>query len=109
MLHESREFTNALLDLLKSLAGEGWIAVAPNLFHRDSSVDEVFGEDLFADFDACFDWLTGRGVFADCIGALGFDDAGTAAFLVATNRPIGAAVSVAARGIVEPLDANATR
>ena len=108
VLHESREFTPALLDLLKSLAGEGWIAVAPNLFHRDSSVDEVFGEDLFADFDACFDWLTGRGVFADCIGALGFDDAGTAAFLVATNRPIGAAVSVAARGIVEPLDANAS-
>ncbi|MBD0324597.1 MAG: dienelactone hydrolase family protein, partial [Aldersonia sp.] len=36
-------------------------------------------------------------------GVLGFDDAGTAAFLVATNRPIGAAVSVSARGIVEPL------
>lgn len=34
---------------------------------------------------------------------LGFDSAGTAAFLVATNRPIGAAVSVAAPGIVEPL------
>src|SRR5690606_34701826 len=51
----------------------------------------------------CFDWLTRRGVFPDCIGALGFDTAGTAACLVATNRPIGAAVSVAARGIVSPL------
>jgi carboxymethylenebutenolidase len=109
VLHESREFTPALLDLLSSLANEGWIAVAPHLFHRepDDSESEVFGENLFEDFDACFDWLTHRGVFPDCIGALGFDDAGTAAFLVATNRPIGAAVSVAARGITQPLSADA--
>lgn len=109
VLHESREFTTALLDLLSSLANEGWIAVAPHLFHREpeDSDSEVFGENLFADFDACFDWLTHRGVFADCIGALGFDDAGTAAFLVATNRPIGAAVSVAARGITQPLTEDA--
>ncbi len=33
-------------------------------------------------------------------GVLGFDDAGTAALLVATNRPVGAAVSVSAHGIV---------
>ena len=38
-----------------------------------------------------------RGVFADTVGVLGFDDAGTAALLVATSRPVGAAVSVAAR------------
>lgn len=112
VLHESREFTDSLLDLLASLASEGWIAVAPHLFHRDpdgfdDDGSEVFGDNLFADFDACFDWLTARGVFPDCIGALGFDDAGTAAFLVATNRPIGAAVSVSARGIVEPLTEDA--
>lgn len=104
VLHESRELTQAVRDLLASLANEGWIAVAPHLFHRESGSEAgVFGENLFADFDACFDWLTGRGVFPDCIGALGFDDAGTAAFLVATNRPIGAAVSVAARGITSAL------
>ena len=43
----------------------------------------------------------------DCIGVLGFDEAGTAAFLVAATRPVAAAVSVAARGIVEPLAATA--
>ncbi|MBD0323705.1 MAG: carboxymethylenebutenolidase, partial [Aldersonia sp.] len=84
VLHESREFTDSLLDLLGSLSSEGWIAVAPHLFHRDpdgfdDDGSEVFGENLFADFDACFDWLTTRGVFPDCIGVLGFDDAGTAA------------------------------
>ncbi|MEU2039437.1 dienelactone hydrolase family protein [Nocardia niwae] len=105
VLHESREFTGALRDLMNALAGEGWTVVAPKLFHR---ADEdpgagVFGDELFQDFDACFDWLTRRGVFPDTIGVLGFDSAGTAAFLVATNRPIGAAVSVAAHGITEPL------
>lgn len=104
LLHESREFTGSLLELMHALAGEGWLVVAPNLFHRaTASPSGVFGDELFEDFDACFDWLTRRGVFPDCIGALGFDTAGTAAFLVATNRPIGAAVSVAAPGITAPL------
>ncbi|NMN98530.1 dienelactone hydrolase family protein [Antrihabitans stalactiti] len=109
VLHESREFTSSLLALLRSLAAEGWIAVAPQLFHREpaDSDAEVFGDNLFADFDGAFDWLIGRGVFADCIGVLGFDDAGTAALLVATNRPVGAAVSVAARGIVDPINDDA--
>ncbi|GAA5045564.1 dienelactone hydrolase family protein [Nocardia callitridis] len=107
VLHESREFTGTLLALMSALAADGWTVVAPNLFHRSESapVSQVFGDDLFDDFDACFDWLTGRGVFPDTVGVLGFDTAGTAAFLVATNRPIGAAVSVSAHGIIEPIAA----
>lgn len=107
VLHESREFPPALRQLMQSLAVEGWIVVAPHLFHRvaDDTVREVFGQELFDDFDAGFDWLRRRGVFPDTVGVLGFDTAGTAAFLVATNRSIGAAVSVAAHGIVTPLAA----
>lgn len=109
VLHESREIPASLLALLRALAQEGWLAVAPDLFHRDADTDgdEVFGDNLFADFDATFDWLTSRGVFPDCVGVVGFDDAGTAALIVATNRPIGAAVSVAAAGILEPLNDDA--
>lgn len=107
VLHESREVPDSLIDLLRALALEGWLAVAPDLFHRDGADGEVFGENLFADFDATFDWLTSRGVYPDCVGVIGFDDAGTAALIVATNRRIGAAVSVAAAGIVEPLNADA--
>ncbi|MBF6220808.1 dienelactone hydrolase family protein [Nocardia abscessus] len=105
LLHESREFTGALRDLMNALAGEGWTVIAPKLFQGVDGEpgNGVFGDELFQDFDACFDWLTRRGVFPDTIGVLGFDTAGTAAFLVATNRPIGAAVSVAAPGITEPL------
>lgn len=110
VLHESRDFTPPFLELMRSLADEGWVAVAPHLFHREPahSTAEVFGDHLFSDFDATFDWLVGRGVYEDCIGVLGFDDAGTAAFLVATTRQIGAAVSVAAPGIVEPIADDAT-
>ncbi|SNS59657.1 dienelactone hydrolase family protein [Rhodococcoides kyotonense] len=107
VLHESREIPESLIDLLRALALEGWLAVAPDLFHRDGVDGEVFGDNLFADFDATFDWLTSRGVYPDCVGVIGFDDAGTAALIVATNRRIGAAVSVAAAGIVEPLNADA--
>ncbi|WP_306363234.1 dienelactone hydrolase family protein [Nocardia sp. CC227C] len=105
VLHESREFTDPLLDMMRSLADEGWTVLAPDLFHRTNGAqaDKVFGDDLFADFDACFDWLIGHGVFRDCVGVLGFDSAGTAALLVATSRPIGAAVSIAAPGIDSPL------
>lgn len=109
VLHESREFTDPLLELMRSLAADGWTVLAPDLFHRCNGVqtDKVFGDDLFADFDACFEWLTQRGVFRDCIGVLGFDSAGTAALLVATNRSVGAAVSIAAPGIDEPISPQA--
>ncbi|WP_066905832.1 dienelactone hydrolase family protein [Millisia brevis] len=108
VLHESRELTDAFRELLVMLSDDGWFAVAPNLFHRDQDPGaEVFGSDLFEDFDAAWQWLTEQGVPRDLIGVLGFDDAGTAAALVATDRPVGAAVSVAAPGILEPLTTDA--
>jgi carboxymethylenebutenolidase len=108
VLHESREFADSMREWASSLADEGWFVVVPNLFHRDPAPDDtVFGPDLFDDFDAAFGWLTGHGVIPDCVGVLGFAAAGTAALLVATDRPIGAAVSVAAPGIATPLTAEA--
>lgn len=108
VLHESRVFADSLVELMRALAAEGWLVVAPHLFHREPahSATEVFGQSLFDDFDATFDWLLARGIYPDCVGVLGFDDAGTAAMLVATNRPVGAAVSVSAHGIVDPLVAD---
>ncbi len=109
VLHEARQFGEALLDLMAALAVDGWLTVAPHLFHREPEhiQGDVFGDNLFADVDATLDWLRCRDVPADTIGVLGFDAAGTAAMLVATSRPVGAAVSVAARGIVEALSVDA--
>ncbi|CAM3848871.1 dienelactone hydrolase family protein [Smaragdicoccus niigatensis] len=103
LLHEANTLPAGLLEVMALLAGEGWIVVSPNLFHRGKTDGEVFGADLFADFDACHDWLVGRGVFEDTVGVLGFNDAGVAALVVATNRPLGAAISIAARGILTPV------
>jgi len=104
VLHESRVFPPALLAFMEVLAAEGWLVVAPNLFHREfTEDDEVFGQNLFDDVDAAMDWLVRSGVYPDAVGVIGFDDAGTAALIVAANRRVGAAVTVAAHGIVQPL------
>ncbi|NLU83551.1 dienelactone hydrolase family protein [Rhodococcus sp. HNM0569] len=111
VLHESRAFGDAVQDLLGSLAAEGWVAVAPDLFHSASPTDDgVYGDDLFAAFDAACAWVADRyGIEADRVGVLGFDNAGTGAVTVAVHRPVGAAVSVAARGVLEPLSPDAPR
>lgn len=104
VLHESRQFDDAVLELIRALAVEGWMVVAPHLFHRvPDSVSGVFGAELFDDFDASIAWLGERGIEPDRVGVLGFDQAGTASLLVGTTRPVGAAVSVACPGIMEPL------
>lgn len=104
VLHESRVFPPVLLAFMEVLAAEGWLVVAPNLFHREfTEDDEVFGQNLFDDVDAAMDWLVRSGVYPDAVGVIGFDDAGTAALIVAANRRVGAAVTVAAHGIVQPL------
>ena len=48
-----------------------------------------------ADTDTAFGWLAEHAVTADRMGVLGFDIGATVALLVATERTMGAAVSVA--------------
>jgi carboxymethylenebutenolidase len=107
VLHENRRITPGLLDLLRALSAEGWTAVVPHLFHGKAVAAAVFGPHLHADVDAAHAWLVRSGVDPDRIGVLGFDQAGAAAFLVATRQPFGAAVSIAPRGLVAPADPDA--
>lgn len=114
VLHEARGVTDTMRGLVSSLAAEGWLAVAPHLYHRDGN-DEVAGEhvadhvnrltpeSIMADSDAAFGWLAARGVTPDRMGVLGFDLGGAVAIKVATRRPVGATVSVSAPGIVNPI------
>lgn len=111
VLHEARGVTDSVKYLVSSLAVEGWLVVAPHLYHRDGA-DEVPGEQVahqvnrltppsvLADNDAAFGWLRARGVTGDRIGVVGFDLGGAVAVKVATRRQVGAAVSVSAPGIV---------
>lgn len=115
VLHEARGVTDAVRGLVSGLAAEGWLAVAPHLYAgadevdgdeaADHEVSKLSGEAVLADTDVAFVWLEQRGVSADRMGVMGFDLGGSVAMVVAGSRTVGAAVSVGARGIVEPLAA----
>ncbi|ANN21223.1 carboxymethylenebutenolidase [Amycolatopsis orientalis] len=97
VLHEEAdEVEEGLSLLLAGLAGEGWLTVTPHLDR-----DNLTQQDLLDATDATLAWLSGRGVEADLIGVVGFDLGGTAALVVASNRRLGAAVSVGGQGVTE--------
>jgi carboxymethylenebutenolidase len=114
VLHEARGVTDAVRGLVHGLAGEGWLAVAPHLYHRDGAdeldgddgqvqeqVERLDGEQVMADTDTAFDWLGEHDIGTDRMGVIGFDLGGTVALLVATERTLGAAVTVEGEGISE--------
>jgi carboxymethylenebutenolidase len=89
VLHEADGVTDGVRLLIASLAGEGWLAAAP---HMDT--ERLTREDVLAATDVTLAWLVDRGVRADLLGVVGFDLGGVAALVVASNRKLGAAVSV---------------
>ena len=115
---EARGVTDAVWQLAAGLAGEGWLAVIPHLDHRDGATAPLGGRDpvrdhgerltaesVHADTDAAFGWLTQRGVSADRIGVVGFGLGGAVALIVATQRDLGAAVTIGGIGVVAPVAA----
>ncbi|MFC3449517.1 dienelactone hydrolase family protein [Amycolatopsis speibonae] len=95
VLHEeAEEVEEGLGLLLAGLAGEGWLTVTPHLDR-----DNLTQQDLLEATDATLAWLADRGVQADLVGVVGFDLGGTAALVVASNRRLGAAVSVGGQGV----------
>ena len=120
VLHEARGVTDAVRGLVHGLAGEGWLTVAPHLYHRDGAdeldgddgqvqqqVDRLDGEQVMADTDTAFDWLAEHDISTDRMGVIGFDLGGTVALLVAAERTLGAAVTVEGEGITEARSAGA--
>lgn len=107
VLHEARGVTDAVRNLVQNLAGDGWLTVAPHLYHRDGN-DELHGNDgqveeqverlssdeMMADTDTAFGWLAEHEITSDRMGVVGFDVGGSVALLVAAKRTLGAAVSV---------------
>src|ERR671917_2054686 len=102
VLHEARGVTDSVRGIVHGLAADGWLAVAPHLYHRDGAdeldgaddevqqqVDRLEGEQVMADTDAAFGWLADRGVTPDRMGVLGFDLGGAGAPLVGAQTPPG--------------------
>ena len=105
VLHESRGVTSRTQAIVEALAGEGWLAVAPHLYHRDDAdevsedraqeqVGRLDRDQIVADTDTAFGWLAEREVKADRMGVVGFDIGGSVALFVAATRTLGAAVTV---------------
>ncbi|TWP51570.1 carboxymethylenebutenolidase [Lentzea tibetensis] len=112
VLHEARGITTGVRSLVKSLAAEGWLAVAPHLYGEadrvhgadvHDQVSRLSGDAVLEDTDVAFVWLGQQGVSADRMGVVGFDLGGSVAMVVAASRTIGAAVTVQGPGILEPL------
>ncbi|WP_093089727.1 dienelactone hydrolase family protein [Pseudonocardia oroxyli] len=111
VLHEARGLTDMVQRLVEGIAGDGWLVVAPHLYHRDGTEDldtaehvaRLEGDQVMADTDTAFGWLAEHDIEADRMGVIGFDLGGSVALLVAARRTLGAAVTVAGGGISEPL------
>jgi carboxymethylenebutenolidase len=101
-------------DVTQRFAREGFVAIAPELFHRtgpgfEGSYDAfpttvphmnaLKDDQMEADERAAFDWLAAQGVTEGRIGAIGYCMGGRAAFLAGLNLPIGCATSYYGGGI----------
>ena len=98
--------------LCEAFAREGWLAAAPEIYHR-TAPGEIFAYDdiasarphmqamtdggIRADQQAAFDWLRGQG--CPTVGAIGYCMGGRMAFLANANLPVAAAVSYYGGGI----------
>jgi carboxymethylenebutenolidase len=116
-------------DVAGRFAAEGWLAVAPHLFHRTGDPKLGYGdmpavrphmqaltaEGVLADVDAALEVLADRGIPAGRTGVVGFCMGGTVALVTAVHRPVGAADSFYGGGVTEgrfgfgPLVDEATR
>ncbi|MHB8219979.1 MAG: dienelactone hydrolase family protein [Acidimicrobiales bacterium] len=115
VVQEAFGVTTHIQSIAERLAGAGWHAVAPALFHRQGSpvlsyddlekvmpiMQQVTAEGLTADLTACFDHLEARGFPVARTGIVGFCMGGTVAFFGGTLRPLGAAVTFYGGGVGE--------
>jgi carboxymethylenebutenolidase len=112
VLHEERGITHTMRALVSGLADEGWLTVAPHIYDGDSTETDadtardrastLSGDSVLAHTDIAFGWLAQHGIEADRIGVVGFELGGAVSLVVAASRDIGAAVSVAGGGILQP-------
>ncbi|MCP2256145.1 carboxymethylenebutenolidase [Prauserella aidingensis] len=116
VLHQANGYAPQTESWLTRLAERGHLAVAPLLLQRRGveSVDptERFGDDLNAfarflpgdadvleDITTALDYLTTEDLDARHTGVLGFSYGGRAAYLIATKRALGGAVTFYGNGI----------
>jgi carboxymethylenebutenolidase len=115
VLQEAFGVNEHIVDVTRRFAAEGWLAVAPHLFHRsgDPSFDyddiskvfpvmgELTADGILDDVDTALAALAEAGFGPDRIGVVGFCLGGTIALVTASQRSIGAAVSFYGGGVAK--------
>ena len=101
-------------DIAERFAREGYLAIAPELFHRTGAGFEGRYDDfpstmphmraltdagMTADQRASYDWLRANGAGESPISAIGYCMGGRAAFLAALSLPLACAISYYGGGI----------
>ncbi len=113
VLMEAFGLNNHIEGLVDRLAAEGFLAVAPDLYHRYEKkvagykeMDEIIemmskmsDSQILSDVDAAIKYLANHEIAADKVGVTGFCMGGRVAFLTAISRVVGAAVTFYGAGI----------
>lgn len=89
VLSDSRGLDGGLKGLVRTLATQGFFALAPDLFHRDGplALHELADEALADDFDAWFDYLGHeRRVDDERVGVVGYGVGGAVALRLAADH-----------------------
>lgn len=105
--------------MTERFAERGYLAVAPELFHRTAPpgfeaaytdfpsiqphMQALTDDGIVEDVRACFDWLVEAGIPENNIAVLGFCKGGYGAFLANTELPVTASVSFYGGGIAQNL------
>lgn len=101
-------------DVTQRFAREGFIAIAPELFHRTGPgfegsydafpttvphINALRDDQMEMDERAAFDWLTAQGIAEGRTAAVGYCMGGRSAFLAGLTLPVGCATSYYGGGI----------
>lgn len=114
VLQEAFGVNGHIRNVADRFADEGFLAVAPHLFHRDGSPEVPYDDFASAmplmakltkqgitnDLNAATEFLATLGFSAANIGAVGYCMGGTVAFFAATLGTVGAATSFYGGGVV---------
>ena len=115
VLHQAGGLGDQVRARADRFAADGYLAVAPDLFHRKQGEPIPFPKrpedfvvfdrwlspdaQLVPDIQAALDWIVARGIPLERIGVVGYSYGGRAAYLAAVTWPIGAAVTYYGNGV----------
>jgi carboxymethylenebutenolidase len=115
VIQEAFGITEHIQDVCRRFAAEGYVAVAPHLFHRSGDpiigydkmqdvmphVMQLTAEGLEADINATLAYLAAAEHQAKQVGIVGFCMGGGVAFLLGAHQALGAAVTFYGGGITQ--------